>query len=182
MAQSNGNELITIDIFEKAPLEAGMHVGDLGCGNLAYFAIPAAKLVGKGGVVYAVDILKSVLDAVTHLVRQEGLDGIIRPIWSNLEVVGATAIPADSLDLAMLHNMLFQSDKDDQVLRETYRLVKRGGRAIIVDWLRTATPFGPPMEDRTDPEQIKRWALEAGFQVAEEFQAGPYHYGLLLTK
>lgn len=176
-----GNELISINVFEKVGLEAGMHVGDLGCGNLGYFAVPAARLVGKGGVVYAVDILKSVLEAVGNRARQEGLTNI-QTIWSNLEIIGATQIPEASLDLSMLHNMLFQSDKDDLVVKEAYRLTKVGGKILMIDWLKIETPFGPPIGDRPNPEDLKRYAQDTGLTLIEEFAAGPYHFGLLFSK
>jgi len=181
MNNYGGNELISADVFGRLGVESGMAVGDLGCGNLGFFSVPAAKMVGKDGVVYAVDILKSVLEAVATRARQEGLANL-QTVWSNLEIVGATKIPADSLDVAMLHNMLFQSVKDDQVIKEAARLLKVGGRLMIIDWLKVATPFGPPMTDRTDKEQIKSSGLSAGLRLVEEFEAGPYHYGLLFVK
>ncbi|HNP75563.1 MAG TPA: class I SAM-dependent methyltransferase [bacterium] len=176
-----GNELINADIFSKSGVSEGMSVGDLGCGNLGYFSIPAAKLVGRSGVVYAADILKSALEAVSHRASQEGLDNL-KTVWSNLEIIGATKIPTESLDVAFLINILFQSDKDDLVLKETYRLVKPGGKLVVVDWLKISAPFGPPMEDRTDQKQITQFAVDAGFKLLEEFSAGPYHYGLLFIK
>lgn len=176
-----GNELISVDLFEKVGLEEGMTAGDLGCGNLGHFSVPAAKIVGKNGLVYAVDILKSVLQAVGHRAKQEGLNNL-KIVWSNLEIVGATKIPEASLDAAFLVNILFQSKFDDRVLKETYRLVKNGGKAIVVDWLRISTPFGPPISDRTKKEEIKKMAENAGFRLIEDFSAGPYHYGLLFIK
>jgi ubiquinone/menaquinone biosynthesis C-methylase UbiE len=181
MPTQAGNELISANVFELVDLQAGMHVGDLGCGNLGYFTFPAAKIVGNSGVVYAVDILKSVLDAVANKATQEGFSNV-KTVWSNLEKVGATDIQTATLDLTMLHNMLFQSDRDDLVLQETYRLTKIGGKAMVIDWLKIATPFGPPAGDRTDPAEIKRFAEAAGFTLTQEFNAGPYHYGLLFTK
>jgi len=179
--QQTGNELITIDLISKAGIEAGMHIGDLGCGNLGFITIPAAKAVGKDGVVYAVDILKSVLEAVINKAKQGGLSNV-KIIWSNLEIIGATRVPKMSLDVAFLVNMLFQSKKDDKVLQEAFRLLKSGGRLIIVDWKRIASPFGPPAEARPRAEDIKRFASDAGFRLEDEFEAGPYHYGLLLEK
>ena len=176
-----GNELIKVDIFKKAGLEAGMHVADLGCGNLGYFAIPSAKIVGKNGMVYAVDILKSVLESVTNLAKHEGLENL-KTIWSNLEIVGATKIAAESLDAAYLINILFQSHKDDLVIKEAYRLLKSGGKLIIIDWKRVSTPFGPPMADRTKPEEVKGFARMAGFKLVDEFEAGRYHYGIMFVK
>ncbi len=176
-----GNELITIDVFGKSGIAEGMIVGDLGCGNLGYFSLPAAKLVGKNGIVYAVDILKSVLDSVDHLAKQEGLKNL-KTVWSNLEIVGATKVPTESLDVAFLINILFQSKKDDLVIKEAYRLTKPGGRLVVIDWLKISTPFGPPIADRTDPEQIKNFCVNSGFRPMEEFPAGPYHYGMMFIK
>lgn len=176
-----GNALIKADIMGMLNLESGMHVGDMGCGNLGFFTLPAAKIVGKDGMVYAVDILKSVLAAVENLARQEGMNNI-KIVWSNLEILGATKIPESSLDAALVVNMLFQSKRDDLVLRETVRLLKKNAKVIIVDWLKIATPFGPSVADRTDPSVIKKFATDAGLKLMEEFEAGPYHYGLLLTK
>lgn len=176
-----GNELISVDVFKKAGIEAGMHVADLGCGNLGYFAIPAAKLVGTSGIVYAVDILKSVLQSVESRAKIQGLDNL-KTIWSNLEIVGATKIPDSSLDVAFLINMLFQSKRDDLVLQEAHRLLKPNGKMIIIDWLKISTPFGPPMEDRTNPEEIKQFAQKAGFRQVDEFEAGSYHYGMTFIK
>lgn len=178
----NGNELLKIDVFKKVGLEEGMHVGDLGCGNLAYYAFGSAAIVGKSGKVYAADILKTVLNAVDNRARQEGLDEIIKTVWSNLEMVGATNIPAGSLDVAFIHNVLFQSSGHEGFLKETNRLLKSGGKLMIVDWKKTGAPFGPPTKDRPDPEKIKLLAQKNGFSLVEEFEAGPYHFGLLFTK
>ena len=103
----NGNELLKIDVFKKIGLEENMIVGDLGCGNLAYYAFGAAKVVGKNGKVYAVDILKTALNAVENRAKQEGLDEIVKTVWSNLEMVGATNIAAGILDVVFIHNVCF---------------------------------------------------------------------------
>jgi len=177
----DGNALIKVDLVEKVGVESGMKVGDLGCGNLGFFSFPAAKAVSKDGIVYAVDILKPVLSAVESKARQDGYDNI-QTVWSNLEMVGATKIQEGSLDIALLVNMLFQSKKDDLVIREASRLVKRGGKVVVVDWLKIAAPFGPAVEDRTNPDEIKKFSVDAGLKLLDEFDAGPYHYGIVFEK
>jgi ubiquinone/menaquinone biosynthesis C-methylase UbiE len=181
MADLGGNELIKSDIFEKVGLSESMHVGDLGCGNLGYFSVPAAKIVGKNGMVYAVDIQKPVLQAVEHIAKEEGLENI-KTVWSNLEIVGATRIPADSLDLAVAINMLFIAENDSVVFEEAYRLAKTGGKLLVIDWKSISTPFGPALEDRIKKEDAMKFAKDARFNFIEEFEAGPYHFGLIFTK
>jgi len=176
-----GNELIKTDIFAKVDLHEGMNVGDLGCGNLGYVSIPAAKVVGANGLVYAVDILKSALESVEGRAKQLGLNNI-RTVWSNLEIIGATKIPAESLDVIFIVNVLFQSDKDAEIIRESHRLLKPQGKLVVVDWDQISAPFGPPMQDRAKKEDVKQAASNSGFQLTEEFQAGQYHYGLVFVK
>lgn len=181
MPDISGNELIKVNVFEKVGLAEGMNVGDLGCGNLGYFSLPAAKIVGKTGTVYAVDILKSVLQSVEHIAKQEGLDNI-KTVWSNLEIVGATKIPAESLDLSMLMNMLFQSTDDAKVFLESYRLTKPAGKLAVIDWKMISSPFGPDPAKRIKKEDAIKFATTAGFKLIEEFEAGPYHFGLIFVK
>lgn len=177
----NGNELVKVDIFNKLGLEEGMHVGDLGCGNLAFYAFNAAKFVGKKGVVYAVDILKTALNAVDNRIRHEGLDNV-KTVWSNMELVGATNIEPGSLDAAFIHNVLFQSISHEGFLKETNRLLKNGGKLMIIDWKKSGAPFGPPLKDRPDPKTIKTIAEKNGFKLTDEFEAGPHHFGLIFIK
>ena len=177
----DGNQLIKIDVFEKVGLGQGMNIGDLGCGNLGYFALASAKKVGKNGIVYAVDILKSALQSVENRIQQEGLDNI-KTIWSNLEIYGATKIQEASLDIAFIHNVLFHAQEGDSMLREAARLLKNGGKLMIIDWRRVISPFGPPLDDRPLPETIKKLASGVGLQPVEEFSAGPYHFGLIFIK
>ena len=177
----NGNELIKVDVFKKIGLEEGMHVGDLGCGNLAYYALTSAKLVGKSGQVYAIDILKSALSVVDARIAQENLKNI-RTVWSNLELVGATNVPPASLDVAFIHNVLFQAGEHDNFLEETARLLKPGGKVMIIDWKKISSPFGPPVKDRPEPQLIKDMSTKAGLKLMEEFEAGPYHFGLIFTR
>lgn len=177
----NGNELLKVDVFKKIGLEEDMKVGDLGCGNLAYYAFGAARHIGKHGIVYAVDILKTALNAVENKARQDGIDNL-KTIWSNLEMIGATNIPAASLDAAFIHNVLFQVGEHAGFLKEAARLLKSGGKLMIIDWKKSGAPFGPPVKDRPDPETVKTMASASGFKLTEEFEAGPYHWGMMFIK
>ena len=96
--------------------------------------------------------------------------------------MGATNIPAGSLDVALLINTLFQSKADDKVIKEAFRLLKDGGKMMIIDWAKAAAPFGPPLNDRTDPQEIKKFSEIAGFSFVDDFSAGPYHYGMTFIK
>jgi len=169
------------EILDKLQLTEGMTVADLGCGNLGYFIIPAAKLIGKEGKAYAVDIQKSVLDAVTSRAKLDFLTNI-ETIWSNLENVGATKIPSASVDVAILINVLFQNKKQKEIVAEAARILKKSGKVIIVDWKKIGIPFGPPVELRVDPVNIKNLASQLGLRLIEETEFGDYFWGLIFEK
>ena len=59
-------------------------MAELGCGNFG-FVFPIARLVGRSGKVYAVDILKSTLQEIKARATKENLPQVIT-IWSNLEI------------------------------------------------------------------------------------------------
>jgi len=168
-------------ILEKAGVGEKMKVADLGCGAAGYFVIPAAKLVGPQGIVYAIDIQKSALEGVRSKAKLEGITNL-EFVWSNLEIVGAAKIPDGSLDVALLINTLFQSKKRGEILREALRLLKVGGTLLVADWKKVGTPFGPPLSERVEPGEIKKIALSLGFKLIEEFEAGPYHFGFIFRR
>ncbi|QQG52403.1 MAG: methyltransferase domain-containing protein [Candidatus Falkowbacteria bacterium] len=168
-------------ILNKISIGERQKVAELGCGNFGFFTFPLARLVGRSGKVYAVDILKSTLTEIKDRAAKENLPQII-PVWSNLEIFKATKIETESLDGALLVNVLHQSDKRAEIIREAYRMLKRSGRLMIVEWNSADSPLGPKPEKRLKLESLKLAAKKLGFDIQEEFSAGPYHYGLLLIK
>jgi len=170
-----------LEILSRLGIKNGSKVADLGCGSAGHFVVPAAKLVGGQTTAYAVDILKSVLKSVASVARLEGINNI-KPIWSNLEIYGATRIKKESLDFALLINILFQSKQDDQIIKEAIRLLKEGGKLLVIDWNQVPSSFGPAPIDRIKPEEVKKIAKDLELKIIDEFDAGNYHFGLIFEK
>jgi len=168
-------------ILGKMGIEERQQVAELGCGNFGFFVFPLAKLVGRQGRVYAVDIIKSTLEDIKRTALKENLPQVTT-VWSNLEIFKATQIETDSLDDALLINVLHQSDKRLEIIRESIRLLKRGGKLLIIDWKGSDLPLGPEPKRRVKLDSLKSAAPKVGLQIKEEFEAGPYHYGLILSK
>ncbi len=169
------------NILRKIKVEEGQKLAELGCGNFGFFVWPLARLVGRRGQVYAVDILKNTLEEIRRRALKDNLPQI-KTIWSNLEIFKATSIETSSLDGALLINVLHQSDKRIEILREAIRLLKRGGKLLVVEWENTDSPLGPSLDKRVKLDSLKAAAPKIGLDINEEFSAGPYHYGLILTK
>ncbi len=179
---SGGSALLDINfILSKIKVSENMKVADLGCGASGHFVFPLARMIGKRGRVYAVDILKTILETINKRVKQENLENV-ETVWSNLEIFNATKIESGSLDLALLVNTLYQSHKRAEILREAVRMLKKGGHLLVAEWKNTASPLGPPVEERVKADPLKSGAGKLGLKVEDEFEAGEYHYGILFVK
>jgi len=169
------------EVLRQVKVQAGMQVGDLGCGN-GYFTLAAARLVGGSGRVYAVDVLKSCLDTVRREAERNNLLNIIT-VWSNLEIVGATKIPSESLDFVIIKNALYQSAQRNDFIKEALRLLKIKGRMLIIEWVKAPTPIGPPVNDRIAPDELEQLvSLFPQLKIIDSFDPSKYHYAYLLER
>ncbi len=168
-------------ILERAGLRQNMIVGDLGCGGVGYFVLQAAKMVGKDGIVYAIDILKTALQGIESKARLEKLYNI-KTIWSDLEIYKATKIKDGELDVVLLTNIMHQSKNPSSIIREAIRMLKKDGKILIVEWEQTGSPFGPKVENRISKKMIEKIANTNNLKKEKEFKAGKYHYGIIFKK
>ena len=174
---NTGEMLNPATVLEHAHLSEGMAVADLCCGSSGHFVFPLSQIVGDQGLVYAVDILKSALNSIEGRCKLEGVSNI-NTVWSDLEKYGATKIDNESLDFVSFIN----DQPKISMLKEATRLLKPGGKLLIVDWNVAAAPLGPPAEKRIGAEQYKEAVPPLGFSLKEQFIAGQYHYGLVFQK
>jgi len=179
---ATGNKLLDPEkILTEIGVDVGMRVADLGCGN-GYFSLTAGEIVGGRGQIYAVDILKSCLETVSREASRHQLFNI-KTVWSNLEKAGATDIPADSLDIVLVIHALYQAADKAAFLNEAVRLLKPGGKMLIIDWKPRPTTLGPPTAERMSEETL-RTALKTvkHLKAVANSSPGQYHFGLLLEK
>lgn len=170
------------EVLTRLELRENMKVADLGCGA-GFFILPAAKMVGDKGAVYAVDIQKSALSAVEDKARLEGLENIVKLVWADLEIFGSTKIPASSVDLTLIVDTLFQSDQPREILREAQRITKSGeGKIVIIDWKLQKLPLGPLPDKRISEQKVKDITQEIGLKLIDSWDPSPYHYCLVYKK
>lgn len=182
MEKRGGNIFLSPQtITSLLDVDEGMKIADFGAGGAGFITIPLAKAVGEEGEVYAIDIMKSALKSIEDIAGLYGLSNIT-PLWSDLEVVGATKITEQSLDLIVLINTLFQTKKHENVLKEAARLLASGKELVIIDWKEEAGQFGPSKDMRLDPAKIIKMAEKVGFELKEEMTIGDFHFGLIFVK
>lgn len=166
-------------IIAQAGIQPGYCVADLGCGS-GFYTIAAASLVGKDGTVYAVDILQDKLAVTQSSAQHAGL--------SNVTIVHADLerpledIPATSCDLAVMSNIIHLVTNRDALFHNAYRLLKTGGRLVVVEWKRELTPFGPAMDIRMPKTELVPMLEKVGFRFEKDLEADGYHYAVSFIK
>ncbi|MBI5913617.1 class I SAM-dependent methyltransferase [Candidatus Azambacteria bacterium] len=177
--QENNRFLSPRHIIEQSGIGAGMQVADFGCGQ-GDFSLAAAKLVGPEGKVYAIDIQDSALSSVRSKARIEG-ELNIDLVKGNVEVPGASGRADASCDAVILTNLLFQTEKRAEILREASRVLKPGGIAVFVDWKKEA-PLGPMRTLRMEKEAAEQLIAHEGFAFERGIEAGAFHFGMIFIK
>jgi ubiquinone/menaquinone biosynthesis C-methylase UbiE len=169
-------------LLQKAGVDVGMTVADLGVGRNLAFMLTASKMVTSTGVVYALDVVKDVLHLAEERAKAAGAQNVVT-VWTDLELYGAAKIVIDgSVDVGLLINTIFQSEQKAAMLKECARMIKPGGKLLIVEWKPVQTAIGPDVGQRVRPEEMKQLADQQGLKVVEEFEAGEYHWGILFQK
>lgn len=161
----------------KLGLNDGMKVVDLGAGS-GFYSFEAARRVGNNGRVYAVDVQKDLLERLHSVGISNGLRNI-EVVWGNAEKIGGTKLREGLADRVIASNILFQVEKADDFVLEIKRILKPGGKALIIDWSE-ASNIGPKT---VVAETVARTLFEkAGFELEQSFGAGDHHYGLVFIK
>lgn len=171
------------EVLRRAKLKIGDTVADFGTGREGRLAIPAGHIIGNDGIAYAVDVVKAILPAVQTKAKMRGVNNV-QTVWSDLEMYGATrAIRDNSLEVGFLVTTLFQSSKHADMIKECHRMIRPGGRLVVVDWKPgMQAPLGPPEQMRVHPEAVTAICQQLKMQLQESFEAGAYHWGLIFVK
>jgi len=148
---------------------------DFGCGSGGW-ALPLAKKLEEGKI-YALDILEEPLSALRARAKLEK-NFNIETIRADIEK--RTPLSSNSVDLVLMTDLLFECEDKKMVLEEGKRVLKPGGVLLIVDW-KIAVPLGPE-KGRVSPQDIKKEARDLNLKLEKEFEAGIYHWGLIVVK
>jgi len=109
-------------LLRAAGLKPGQKVLEVGCGP-GFFTIPASKIVGNEGVVYAVDVHPLAIERVKEKIRIEEIKNVT-PILAN---ASDTGLPDQSIDLAFIFGLRYIAGGLEKVIAEIHRILKPGG-------------------------------------------------------
>lgn len=160
-------------------LNEGMRVGEFGAGS-GHYARALAHVVGKGGKVYAIDVQEDVLKHL-KLNTHDRVARTIEAVWGDIEKPGGSRLRDRSLDAIVLANTLFQVRDRAGLLAEIRRVLKPGGKLLVVDWAGSYGGMGPAQAHVVPEHEAEALFIEGGFYKQKDFRAGPHHYGIVFT-
>ncbi len=162
-------------------LSSGQTFVDLGSGS-GFYTLAASKIVGEQGIVHSIDILETALDHIAAEARLKNLRNI-KTLVCNLENKDACSqIESGTVDCVLFSKIAHQIENKKGLFAEAYRLLKSGGKLVIIEWNDQPGPVGPEASQRISPEEVARFAKAATFKEAGSINVDPYHYGLIYIK
>ncbi len=166
-------------VIKQCGFVAGMKVADLGCG-VGHWSLAVASVIGSGKV-YAIDIQKELLGKVVDSARAKNIHNI-DVLWSDIDEKEGVDLRDASVDAVVICNALFQFEKKDVALSEAFRILRKNGFALIVDWADSFGGIGPQKPMVVTEDTAKRLCEREGFVYVKNIAAGTHHWGILMRK
>lgn len=164
-----------IAFWDRVDLAEQATVVDVGSGT-GYFAVPAARIVGLEGHVYAVDISRELVDYIAARSRDEHLPQLAA-VQSTVDTI---PLPSGIADVVLLSTVLH--DISPATVAEAVRLLRPTGQLIDLDWKKTRGSEGPPYAIRLSPPEATHLLGKYDLAVADSWEPGPQHYALIFVR
>ena len=118
-------------IFQKAGIEKGSFVADIGC-HEGYLSMHLAKKVGSKGQVYAVDVRADRLESLREHLKDREID--------NVNVVlgdyDDPKLPKETLDVVVIMDTYHEMTDYMTILEHVKQSLKPNGRIVIIEKLK----------------------------------------------
>ncbi len=154
-------------------------VADLGAGT-GFYAVAAGAMVPHGKV-YAVEVQKDFLLTIKQKTKEACLPNV-ECLWGDIEKIGGSKIGDGIVDAVVASNVLFQVEDKEGFIDEAKRILKSGGKVLLVDWSDAA--FLGPLAAKliVQKEKAREMFEQKGFVHQNDINAGLHHYGMILKK
>lgn len=172
--QERYDRLRPLENLIKYGLRAGMAVADLGCGT-GFFTLPAAKIVGESGKVYALDLSEEMLEQLKRKNPPKNVE-----IHNSSE--NELPLPDGAVDFVIMGFLLHELKDAQSFLGEVHRILKPKGRIFCLDWKKQDEEKGPPKQVRIEQERAVKFFETNGFKLIQEVDFHPSHYLLIVGK
>ncbi len=164
-------------VLTNIGLKPGMTVCDMGCGN-GFYTLDMAKMVGKEGTIYAVDIQPPMLRMLRMRAKKAKLENIKPVLGTYID----PKLPPDSCDLIFCVDVYHEFSHPEHMLAAMRKALKKDGLLLLVEF-RTedaSVPIKP--EHKMTRDQVFKEMNANGFKFEKEFTKLPWQHMLFFAK
>ncbi|HVY35675.1 MAG TPA: class I SAM-dependent methyltransferase [Candidatus Paceibacterota bacterium] len=155
-------------------------VADFGAGS-GFLSKAAAALVPQGSV-FAIEIHREIVTRLARDAEESHLDNL-HVLWGDIELPGGTRLDNESVNFVIISNVLFHLDDKIACINEAKRILKPGGRLLVVDWSESFAGLGPQPSAVVNKQMAEELCARAGLaKVSDTLPAGDHHYAILFKK
>lgn len=149
-----------VDILSRIGLGPNMVMIDVGS-NDGYFTIPAAKLVGSGGHIFAVDVSELAIQKLNEKLKLASITNCTTLTAKAEETIFVEA----KADLVFMGTVLHDFEDPEKVLINARKMLKKNGKLVNLDWRKKKTDMGPPLEKRFSKDKASKMVEAAGLKI-----------------
>ena len=149
---------------------------EVGAGTGLFAAAFAER--APNATVYAADTSETMIEWM-RANRPEVAGGRIVPV---LSAEGAVPLETGIADAAYMINLHHELAEPDAIYAEAYRILRPGGRVLVVDWAPVETPKGPPLAVRVSAAELAGVLERAGFTGIETHDSLVWHSAITADK
>ena len=166
------------DALKQFNVYGAQDVADLGSGA-GHFSLAAARRL-EGGRLFAVDVERDMLKRLSDEAALRGLSNV-HVLWGDLAKLSGVPLADGAVDRAMAVSVLFQVHDRDAFVQEVRRILKPGGKVLLVDW-KDDHDYGPHHAHKVGAELALALFARHGFTKERDVEAGDLHYGMILAR
>ena len=154
-------------------VKPGAHVCDMGCGN-GFYALRLAKMVGKKGHVYAVDIQPEMLKMLNERADAAKISNITPILGTQKD----PRLPGGEIDLILMVDVYHEFSYPKEMLEEMKESLAPKGALVFVEFRAEdpAVPIKP--EHKMTRDQVIKELTASGFRLSHEFEKLPWQHML----
>ena len=161
------------EILKTIEIKPEFVVADLGCGS-GFLTVPLSRKTMR---VYGIDIQKEMLEFLEQKIRNMKIENTRLLLSKENEI----PLGNESVDLLVSMNALHEFNDKERMVEEIKRVLKQDGKALIADFKKEKTDFGPPVAIRVSKKQATKLFEKKGFTTLKRENLS-YHYLLVFSK
>lgn len=145
-------------VMDILGIEPGKSAADIGAGS-GWFTVRAARRVGAGGIVYAMDINPEAIEYIEKRVKDEHLENV-KAILSEPD---DPRLPANSVDGVLMLKTYHEIARPVALLRNLRAALRPGAKIGVIDRNGNGENHG------VGSEVVIREAKQAGYRLVEKY-------------